>query len=268
MLNHKSPLSIISVILLIIIIGTGYSCKSTQAEEKSLLPDTLNVAVELSAMTLTTNGDTISGFSFEILEKICELHKIPYKIKVFNNIADALSDNQSNEFDLFVSNLPLTANIKERFLTTKPLYIDKLILVQNNNIGSDSIISRQMQLAGKPVWVIKNEAVAERLNNLSQEIGERIVIVETEDISEEQLVILVALGEIPRAAVSSLTAFPLLDTYKNIDTSVELSFNQFKSWILSQRDSILRDSLDLWLEDFKTSPEFADLAKKYNVDNP
>lgn len=263
-----SFLRLLTVVLLTLTIALPLiitSCGTNTESDRKTLPDTLKIAVELSSMTLSTTNDTISGFSFEVLQRICNQHNIPYLITPFNNINDILNETPKEDFDIYVSNLPVTAKVKERFLSTQPLYTDKLILVQNTDLRPDSLITAHLQLGGKPVWIIKSDAVTERLNNLSQEIGEDILIVDTNDISEEQLVILVSLGEIPRAAVSSLTALSLLEFYNNLDTSVDLSFNQFKSWLLAERDTALRDTLDLWLESFKATPEFEALSEKYNI---
>jgi hypothetical protein len=35
--------------------------------------------------------------------------------------------------------------------------------------------------------------------------------------------------------------------YPKLDLSVDISFNQFQSWAISPRDSLLRDTLNLWL---------------------
>ena len=59
--------------------------------------------------------------------------------------------------------------------------------------------------------------------------------------------ILTALGEIPRAVVNRATAESFRDRYPSLDLSVNISFNQFQSWALAPRDSLLRDSLNLWL---------------------
>ena len=58
---------------------------------------------------------------------------------------------------------------------------------------------------------------------------------------------LTALGKIPMAVVSHATASALGRSYPLLDYSVPVSLNQFQSWALAPRDSVLRDSISAWL---------------------
>lgn len=257
----------LSGIFILLTVFLTTACHNTHADESYRgIPDTLNVAVELSALTLSPAGDTISGFSFEVLNALCHRKNLNFKYEVYNNIEDAFNDNEKENFHLFLSNLPITTSLKDDFLITEPLFTDRQVLVQNKETAGDSLITTQQELSGRTIWIPKKSAISERLKNLMDEIGSTIVVVEIDDISEEQLVILISLGEIHRGVVSESVARQLFTVYPHIDIETRLSFPQFKSWFLNPCDSILRDSLNLWLTDFKATNEFQTLAKKYKVD--
>ena len=105
----------------------------------------------------------------------------------------------------------------------------------------------QFDIAGHSICIPKGSPFRQRLVNLSHEIGDTIIIIEDEDYSSEQLVMLTALGKIPMAVVSHATASALGRSYPLLDYSVPVSLNQFQSWALAPRDSVLRDSISAWL---------------------
>lgn len=242
------------------------SCGRKSSEEESrTLPDTLKVAVELSTLTLSTSGDTISGFSLELLQHICEEHGLPISYVPFNNIEHALNQANQNNFHVFVSNVPVTKETREKYLVTVPLYTDRQILVQNLQLGGDSLINSPHDMEGRPVWIPARNAINERMENLGNETGVDILAIPVDDITEEQLVILVSLGEIPRAVASESIARSLADRYPHIDINTSVSFNQFRSWFLNHKDSVLCDSLNNWIVDFKATPEYETLSGKYHI---
>lgn len=257
-------------ILIVALTTLVTSCFHTSGkdEDATAIPDTLKVAVELSSMTLNTAGDTISGFSFEVLQRISGEHNLPLKVTAFNNIEEALAENNRAMFDIFVSNIPITSDLREHYLVTTPLFTDRQVLVQNIETQTDSIITTPAQLDCRPVWVPQRSAIIDRMENLASETGTDIIIIPVDDITEEQLVILVSLGEIPRGVASESTALALIDQYPQLNIDTKLSFNQFRSWILNPADTVLRDSLDSWITDFKDTPEYVTLEKKYKIRNP
>ena len=226
--------------------------------------DTLRVGIELSPTTVSTMGDTIEGFSYDILNYLVAEHGFNHKLKGYSNMKEALDDLRKGHIDLLVSNLPLTIPLKEEFLATKPIYTDRIVLVQNIETDT-SLVKYPHELAGKEVWAARETSVAERLRNLSDEIGGDIIINDSTDSSEEELLILVALGEIERAAVGLIRARALSEHYPQIDISTELSFSQFKCWLIAPGDSILCDTIDSWLDNFKEKPEFERLKQKYKI---
>lgn len=250
--------------ILILHICIGSSCVANHSEQvPSTLPDSLHVAVELSNLTLSTSGDTIEGFSFEVLEQICSIKSLPLEYNVFNDIEDLLYSN--NDFNIFISNLPITKQVKDTFLVTRPLFTDRQVLVQNKNTANKHLITSPEQLAGDTVWIPQRFAIMQRLENLQREMGTEFLIIERDDLTEEQLIILIALGEISRGVASEYIALNLLKEYPNLDISTGLSFSQYRSWILNPGDSILCDSLNSWLDEFMKTKQFEELRIKHGI---
>ena len=104
-----------------------------------------------------------------------------------------------------------------------------------------------------------------RLENLSREIGDSIIIKVSPDYSAEQLVMLTARGEIPRAVVNQEVARRLSAEYPDIRISDNISFSQFQSWILDRSSKALQDTLDSQIERFKKTPEYEALLNKWTA---
>ena len=235
------------------------------SRQEGQLPDTLRVAAEISPMTLDISGDSLSGYSYELLELICRQHGLPFTIEAFNTLEEAEEASADRHYHVFFTNSPVTVQLKDSFIVTEPLYTDRQVLVQNSSVDKDSLIRTQQDLANRSVWIPRSSPVAERLRNLSEEMGAPIDIIELDSLSEELLVIKIALGEVPRGAVSKMTVEPMTARYPQLDISTDLSFSQFKSWLLNPADSMLLDSLNNWLAQCKNTEAYHKLAKKYNI---
>lgn len=168
------------------------------------------------------------------------------KFHPYTRLEDALQWLDEGRCRLIVGDLPVTAEMRDRLIFVNPVGVDKQVLVQLADTTGNAVRT-QIDLAGKTVYVPKESPYIQRLRNLSHEIGDTIYIIENAEYSPEQLVILTALGEIPRAVVNRATAESFRDRYPSLDLSVNISFNQFQSWALAPRDSLLRDSFNLWL---------------------
>ncbi len=208
--------------------------------------DTLNVAIEISPTGLSLAGDTLSGEYYDLLREICRRHDQPVKFHPYTRLEDALTWLKEGRCRLIVGDLPVTAEMRDRLIFVDPVGVDKQVLVQ---LSDSTAVKNQFELGGKQIHVPKESPYIQRLRNLSHEIGDTIYIVEDSTYSSEQLVILTAVGEIPRAVVNRATAESLRPRYQTLDLSVDISFNQFQSWALAPRDSLLRDSLNLWLRE-------------------
>lgn len=226
--------------------------------------DTLNVAIELSPMTLSTASDSLEGFGYEMLRAITESHGIPMQLNTFSSLQDALTKLSEGRYDLVVSDMPVTATMRESYGFTVPVYRDRQVLVQLADSAGGVEVKSQQDLGGKDVWAAAGTPVATRLHTLSREIGDTIEVHEDESHTEEQLLIMVALGAIPRAAAGQSVARRMAQDYDGLDTKVDLSFSQLKCWATSKQDTTLLDSMNRWIEEYRNSKDYEALLKKYN----
>lgn len=238
------------IVLLALALGlmlTARQCSSRRigpAPDQTAGGDTLNVAIEISPTSLSLSGDTLSGPYYNLLRQACARHHRPVRFHPYTRIEDALQWLASGRCRLIVGDLPVTAELRDSLIFLNPIAVDKQVLVQ---LKDSVAVKNQFDLGGRTVHLPAGSPYIQRLHNLAHEIGDTIYITEDPEYSSEQLLILTAIGEIPLAVVNSETADALKARYPQLDTSVEISLNQFQSWALSPADSLLRDTLNLWL---------------------
>ena len=161
-----------------------------------------------------------------------------------------------------IGDLAGTAYFQERYIVTEPVYIDRQVLVQ---IKDSNMVRSTLDLGGMDVWVPANASVINRLSNLSAEIGDSIMVHEDAEYGAEQLVMLVATGEIERAVVNETVAQAVGADYPQLDVGTRVSFSQFQPWILNKNDSVLAQRLDTAIVHFKLTPEYKELLRRYSL---
>ena len=102
-----------------------------------------------------------------------------------------------------------------------------------------------------------------RIRNLGNEIGDTIYIKEIDKYGSEQLISLVAHGDIDYAVCDESIARAVADSLPQIDINTDISFTQFYSWGVSKQSPVLLDSLNSWLQTFRNSDEFKSIYRKY-----
>lgn len=220
--------------------------------------DTINIAIDYSPMSIYRYGDSLAGFNYEMMKEMAALYGDNVKFYPIASVNEALDDLQRGVYDVVVSDLPVTASRRKNFRFTEPVYLDNQVL-----ISLDTTIRSRLDLAGKEVWAMENSPAAERLRNLSHEIGDTIYIRHDSILSAEQLFMLTAMGKVPRAVINSAKAAHLAKDYPDVDISTPVSFTQFQSWVVNKNNPALADTIDARIRRFKTTPQYAALVDRY-----
>ncbi len=223
--------------------------------------DTLDVAIEISPIAYSLADDTVSGLDYDILRDLSRLHNRPVKFHPFAPLSYAISGLESGAFDVVVSSLPSTSQLKQSLKLTDRIYLDREVLVQRKD--SRKFISTPDALGGDSVWIASGSPFRERLRNLSAEIGDTIYICQDLQYTAEHLVMLIANGDIERAVINEGIARQMAKNYPNIDISTPVSFTQFQVWALRGDNTALCDTLNAWMRDYRQTPRYQQLTEKY-----
>lgn len=225
----------------------------------------INVVTDYNSIGYFVSGDTIQGFQYEIINALAKEWGVKVNIFLENNIQDNLKGLQEYRYDLVARNIPVNIELKDSFNFTEPLLLNKLVLVQRKSQYNDSIepLRQHLELAKKTIHVPVGSPSILRLNNLSHEIGDTIFVIENKIYDFEQLVMMVASGEIEYTVCDEKIAIQLSEKLPEIDIETDISFTQIESWAVRKDSPVLLDSINTWLLRFKETKEFKNLLIKY-----
>ncbi len=262
------PVYVVGLLVVLILMFMIKKCSTTtlSSDDHRASGDTLNVAIELSPLGISTREDTLSGFHYDLIRFLADKHNRPLQVTAFSVPSAAFGKLKSGRYDIVISDIPSTSRMKQEFIFTVPIYLDKQVLVRKHNESAEHTFElSHYSLAGDSVWVAEGSPFADRIRNLAHEIGDTIYVIDDHGYGIEQLGILTALGEIKQSVMNNEQAERLKNTYPDLDISTPISFNQFQGWALSRESEQLRDTINRWLDDFKTTREYKKLLKRYNL---
>jgi membrane-bound lytic murein transglycosylase MltF len=217
----------------------------------------LNVVTEYNSVDYYISDDsTIAGLQYELCRYLEKCSGIRVNIILESNLDACIKGLEKNTYDIIARNIPITSDNKEFLSFTVPITQNRQVLVQRKPGEGDSVslIRNQIDLADKTVYIPQNSPTVLRLRNLSEEIAEPIYIRETGEFSGEQLIQMVACGEIDYAVVDKELALKNRIRFPETDTETEISFTQLQAWAVRKNAPILLDSLNRWIAAFKTLP--------------
>jgi len=158
----------------------------------------LNVVTDYNSIGYYVSGDSTQGFQLEMIRALEKEWGVQVHLFLENSLDDNLEGLLYHRYDLVARNIPVNSQLKDFFSFTDPITLNKQVLVQRKAAYNDSIepIRQQLNLAKKTIHVAKDSPEILRLNNLSHEIGDTIFIMEDPTYEVEQLVMMVAAGDI------------------------------------------------------------------------
>ena len=225
----------------------------------------IRVATEYNSISFYVDGDTLSGFHYELIEAFARDRGWKAAITPEMSFDKRLEGLAEGKFDVIAYGILATSELKDSLLLTTPIVLNKQVLVQRKATSpTDSLfVKSQLDLAGKTLHVVKGSPSILRIHNLGNEIGDTIYIQEIDKYGSEQLISLVAHGDIDYAVCDESIARAVVDSLPQIDINTDISFTQFYSWAVSKQSPVLLDSLNAWLQTFRSSNEFKLIYRKY-----
>lgn len=216
----------------------------------------LKVTTEYGSNTyFIDESGNLQGEHFELISEFAKQHDLRLTIIPEMSISRQNEMIHNGECDLIVTPRPLNAETENGLRQTIPLGVDKQIVVQRkkspatDSLSTDSCmyLNSLIDLGGKSICMPKDSPFKHRLANLMEEIGDTIIAYEIPRYNTEQLIALVAHGDICYAICEEDIVKKNMNKYTNLDNRLAFSFNQFYAWTVSERSPILLDSLNAWI---------------------
>ncbi|MDR2918341.1 MAG: transporter substrate-binding domain-containing protein [Tannerella sp.] len=225
----------------------------------------LRIVTEYNQSNYYLSGDKIEGFQYELSKIIAELSGLEVFVYLEMSLEKSFEGLSKNQYDIIARNIPTTSDLKQDYLFIDPIVLDKQVLVQRaeNENNDTELIRNHLDLAKKTLYIPQNSPAHLRLQNLQHEIGDTIFIVEDPLYSSEQLIIMVAKGDIDYAVCDQQIARLAQKQLPEIDIRTDISFTQLQSWAIRKNAPVLLDSLNYWFNQIKEDGTFNKIYQEY-----
>lgn len=213
------------------------------------------------------------GYEYELLKLFAKDLRVDLKIKVISGVENGIHQLNTGEGDILAFPLTVTKERTEYISFSRPLINSYQVLVQRKpenwkTLSQPEIDQRLIrdphELIDKEVHVMKSSSFAERMRNLSQEIGGDIRIKEDSANAEsESLIKQVAFGNIEYTVADHPIALVNANYYPNLDVNTRLSLPQQIAWSVRKNSPELLKAIDRWLIKIKKEPTFMVIYNRY-----
>ena len=205
----------------------------------------IKIVTNYNTLNYYVKDDTIRGIQYFLIKQMSEYFGLDTEIFLENDLLKSFEGLENGSYDIVARNIPVTTELREHYAFTAPIKLSKQVLIQNKNKKTYPL-RNQIDLAGKTLHISANSPVKLRIRNLEDEIGDTIYVVES-PYDTEQLIMMVAHGEIEYAVGDLETAQLISPRFENIDYSTDITFTQLQSWALRKTSPVLLDSVNTWL---------------------
>lgn len=226
---------------------------------------TLRIVTDYNQSNYYLSDDKVEGFQYELSKMIAEFSGLEILIYLEMSLEKSFEGLSNNQYDVIARNIPTTSDLKQDYSFVDPIVLNKQVLVQRHRKGNNDtiLIRNHLDLAKKTLYIPQNSPARLRLQNLQQEIGDTIFVVEDPLYSSEQLMIMVAKGDIDYAVCDLQIARMLQKQLPEIDIQTDISFTQLQSWAIRKSAPILLDSLNHWFNFIKENGTFDKIYQEY-----
>lgn len=234
--------------------------------EEIIASGELNAVTDYNSIGYYVSGDTARGFQLEMMQALEKEWGIKVNLFLENSLEENLRGLFEERYDLVARGIPVNTALRERIAFTIPITLNKQVLVQRKAAYNEGVepVRQHLDLAKKSIHVARDSPAILRVNNLAHEIGDTIFIVEDPTYEVEQLVMMVAAGDIDFTVCDEKVASRLARAMPEIDIETDISFTQLESWAVRDSSPVLLDSLDNWLSRFKTTGKFRQIEESYH----
>ena len=224
----------------------------------------------LTAVTLNTSTSYFiykmqqMGYEYELIEDFAESHGLELNMITAENVNRLEEILQNGEADIVAYPVQMDNTMKQKFLFCGIEQQNHLVIVQRAEKG-DTVLKDVTRLIGKEVWVKAQSRHHERLENLNMELGGGILIqnIARDTITTEDLIEMVANGEIRYTVADNDLARLNRTYYRNIDTGLSISFPQRASWVVRKDCPELAKIVNEWAATVSKGLTLSATAKRY-----
>ena len=248
------------------------SCKQKKAEKETPKDDfeLIKERKELTVLTLYSStsyflykGEEM-GYEYELIKQFAEDNGLKLKVVVAENIGKLIEMLKAGKGDIIAYDIPITGDLKKEILHCGREVITHQVLVQPQKKGYKPL-RNVTELIGKDIYVEKDSKYENRINNLNNELGGGINIhlMNRDTLVTEDLIEMVAVGDLPYTLADNNIAKLNKTYYNNIDINLVVSFPQRSSWAVRADSPSLAKAINQWVRKNNNTPQYKNIQKRY-----
>jgi len=217
-------------------------------------------------------GNTM-GYEYELLKAFAKSQGLELRINVTPSLEEGFRKLNAGEGDVLAYNLTVTKDRKKRIAFTHYHNLVKMVLIQRKPDNwrkmklheiEKQLIRNPVELIGKEVVVRHHSSYFDRLQNLSNEIGDDIIIIEdSPEVETEAIIRKVAEGEIDFTVAEEDIALVNSTYYPNLDIRTAVSFPTQIAWGVRKNGDQLLSALNAWILEMRRTSEYYTIYNKY-----
>ncbi|MGO3690568.1 MAG: transporter substrate-binding domain-containing protein [Psychroflexus halocasei] len=213
------------------------------------------------------------GFEYEMLERLAESLDLELEIVIAEDEDKLIEMLNRGDADLLAYGFTITEDRKKKISFTNALYNSYQVLIQRKpeywrqmklHEIKNELITDPIELSGDTISVKKESSYADRIKNLSSEIGEEIYIDPIPGSwSADKIIKKIAEGEIKYTVADQNIAFINASYYPILDISTKVSFSQRIAWATRQNNPELLKVVNEWIMNAKKTTDYHVIYNKY-----
>jgi len=213
------------------------------------------------------------GYEYELVKRLADHLGVEIEIKLVRNIDKMVEMLNSGKGDLIAFNLTVTNSRKEKLAFTRHHKTTTQVLVQKKPDNwrrmmtheiERILIRNPIELGGKTIIVRNGSVYKSRLENLADEIGDSIKIINADvTLTTDDLIQFVAEGKIDYTIADENVARLNQLYHPNIDYKTKISFPQKIAWAVRKTSDSLKTVIDSWIKDMRNKTEYYVIYNKY-----
>ncbi len=246
-------------------------CRGEQ--RKAELPKDLPVLQARGVITAVTLNSSTSyfqykmqpmGYEYDLIADFARRNGLRLEVKVAESVERSIEMLQAGEADVVAYPVPIDSERKQQLRFCGRERQSSLVVVQRSAAG-DTVLTDVTQLIGREVCIKPNSRYRDRLENLNRELGGgiRIVEIKGDTASVEDLIGMVARGEIRYTVCEDDVARLNRTYYRNLNVSLAVSFRQRSAWVARRDCPLLAMAIDLWAANATGRDSYREAAKRY-----
>lgn len=274
----KKRLLFVIVPLLIIAIWTIFRWVNMSSDPIKVV-DLDSIMARGKLVVVTTNNSTDyflykgepKGFQFEVLQELGNYLGIQVEILVNNDPSKNISLLKKNQCDIVASSVGYTRQNEDDVVSSVPLLETELVLVQrkesdllvNAENVQDKVIRNLTELEGKSVYVPLQSSDAQMIGQLTNDMAVNVKVYEMPQYSQENLIGLVASGDIDYTICNTILARSLRNIHPELDFETVVKKAEPIVWNFRETSPALAQKINQWLSELSGSTHLAMLTEKY-----